>query len=171
MLAATVGFAGDPAGAGPSAGAAPSAQASSSELEASAERLRAAVEQAGAKLASLAAEYESASDRLAAATQRQLSAGGQAREQDTRANATRSRLEALARTAYKGNVSPTVTALLSGDPRALSDLARMQLAAGRTAVGGQSALADAPASRDRAEQAEAERRSPRTRTRPLGRRP
>ena len=119
-----------PAAASSGADARPASADASAEVE----RLRAEVDRVGALLAGQAQAYEQAEDELAALTNQQFAARS---DRDALADAeveSRSALQGLARAAYKGGMPPMVTALMSGDPRAVSSLAYVQRSVNR--VGG-----------------------------------
>lgn len=86
---------------------------------------------ASASLAAGGAAYEAAEQELQRLTQSQFAAGADHDALQGQAAASRDRLAGLARAAYKGGMPPVVTALLSGDPRAVSDLAYVQKSVNR----------------------------------------
>jgi hypothetical protein len=115
----------------PGAAAAAPATASSSSLQEQVQRLSAQIEAVGAELAKGALEYEAAEHRLAELTQRQFAARADSEALVTAEAQSRNALQGLARAAYKGGVPPMVTALLSGNPRAVSNLAYVQRSVNR----------------------------------------
>ena len=123
LLAATAG----PAAADPR-------PTSSKDASAEVDRLRAEVDRVGALLASQAAAYEQAEDELARLTNDQFAARSDKEALLDAEVESRAALQGLARAAYKGGLPPMVTALLSGDPRAVSSLAYVQRSVNR--VGG-----------------------------------
>jgi len=78
--------------------------------------------------------YEQAQDRLARLTQDRMAARAGAQSRRADAAASRASFGGHAREAYKGGVPPLVTALLSGDPRTVSDLAYVQRSVAGLAV-------------------------------------
>jgi hypothetical protein len=117
--------------------AAPRTASSTSEsesLKSQVTRLSAEIDRVSALLAQGAREYEQAEEELGSLTQQQFAARADrdallAAEADSR-----TALQGLARAAYKGGVPPMVTALLSGDPGALSQLAYVQRSVNRVGV-------------------------------------
>ncbi len=104
---------------------------SSSSVAAQVAALNASIERVGAELAQGAIAYEAAAQELARLTQQQFAAGADSDALREAATDSRSGLAGLARAAYKGGMPPAVTALLSGDPRAVSDLAYVQKSVNR----------------------------------------
>jgi predicted nucleic acid-binding Zn-ribbon protein len=124
------------------ASAAPPVTESSASLKAEIARINAEMSRVSGQLAEGARAYEEAEERLAVLTQQQFAATAD-REALVAAEAdSRSALQEMARAAYKGNLPPVLTALMSGSPRALSDLEYVQRSVNR-AGGTQSALTDA----------------------------
>jgi hypothetical protein len=78
------------------------------------------------ELARQAAAYEAAQDRSARLTQRQFDARDEVEERTRELAQSQASFDGLARAAYKGAVPPLVTALLSGDPGSVADLAYVQ---------------------------------------------
>jgi hypothetical protein len=115
---------------GPTAVAAESKPASAS-LAAQVAALNARIDQVSDELAADGAAYEAAEQELQRLTQSQFAAGADHDALQGQAAASRDRLAGLARAAYKGGMPPVVTALLSGDPRAVSDLAYVQKSVNR----------------------------------------
>ena len=111
--------------------AAPRAVETSTSLRAELEALSAEVEAVGVELARGAEAYDRAETELAELTQRQFSARADREALLAAETESRSALEGLARAAYKGGVPPMVTALLSGDPGAVSHLAYVQRSVNR----------------------------------------
>ncbi len=110
------------------------------------------VHRASDELARAAAAYEAAEALLARRTTEGFDAREDAEARRAATSASRSSRDGLARAAYKGGVPAIVTALLSGDPRLLSDLARVQRVVDAAGAGRRDVLA---AAQD--EQAQAER--------------
>jgi len=133
--AVLVATAGAPATAGPTSrtsGKAPSS--GTAAIAAQVAQLDRDVTRVSDELAAGAAAYEAAQGRLARLTQDAFAArdAAEAREADTAERA--SSLGGLARAAYKGGVPPLVTALMSGDPRLVADLAYVQRSVDHVAV-------------------------------------
>jgi hypothetical protein len=84
------------------------------------------VNRVSAALTAGVTRYEQAQDRLARLTQARMSARDDVEAREADAATSRASFGGLARSAYKGGVPPLVTALLSGDPRTVSDLAYVQ---------------------------------------------
>ena len=70
-----------------------------------------------------AAAYEAAQARSARLTQRQFAVRDEVEERSRALAQSQASFDGLARAAYKGSVPPLVTALLSGDPGSVADLA------------------------------------------------
>lgn len=115
----------------PGSAAAQSRPASSASLTAQVAALNAEIDRVGAELAAGAIAYEAAAQELDRLTQQQFAAGSEHDALRDAATNSRSKLAGLARTAYKGGMPPVMTALLSGDPRAVSDLAYVQKSVNR----------------------------------------
>ena len=109
----------------PTAVAAESKPASAS-LAAQVAALNARIVEVSDELAAGGAAYEAAEQELQRLHQSQFAAGADHDALQVQAAVSRDRLAGLARAAYKGEIPPVVTALLSGDPRAVSDLAYVQ---------------------------------------------
>jgi LAS superfamily LD-carboxypeptidase LdcB len=109
-------------------GAAPAtaAEAGSASLTQRAEQLQARIDEVGQQLATDAVAYEAAEDELAQLTRRQFAARSERDALRVATHEARQALHGLARSAYKGGAPPIMTALLSGDPGALSDLVYVQ---------------------------------------------
>ncbi len=116
---------GAPAAAG--AQSKPSAASLAAEVAA----LNARIDKVSDELAAGGAAYEAAEQELQQLTQSQFAAGADHDALQVAASVSRDRLAGLARAAYKGGMPPVVTALLSGDPRAVSDLAYVQKSVNR----------------------------------------
>ena len=104
---------------------------SAASVEAQVQRLQAEVDRVGEELAAGAVAYEAAEDQLARLTQQQFAAREDREALLVASDDARNALHGLARAAYKGGVPPVMTALLSGDPGALSDLAYVQRSVNR----------------------------------------
>jgi len=113
------------------AGAAPGGSAS---LAAQVKELNADIDRVGDELAEMAVAYEAATEELARLTQLQFAQGADSQELQAAADESRAALGEMARSAYKGGVSPVVSALMSGDPRMLSDLAYVRRSVNRLSV-------------------------------------
>jgi hypothetical protein len=110
---------------------APASAATSADLKKQVTQLSAEIDRAAAQLAQDAAAYEKAEDELARLTQQQFAARAD-REALLSAEAdSRTALSGLARAAYKGGMPPMLSALLSGDPGALGNLAYVQRSVNR----------------------------------------
>jgi hypothetical protein len=130
-----------PAAAAPAA-AAPRTATTSETLRQQVEQLNAQIERVSAQLAERAVEYESAEDALGRLTQQQFAARAD-REALAAAEAeSRDALQGLARAAYKGGVPPMVSALLSGEPGALGNLAYVQRSVNRAGASRSDATRD-----------------------------
>jgi peptidoglycan hydrolase CwlO-like protein len=112
-----------PAGAASVPAAAPVTSAS---IAAQVRALDQEVDRVGTALAAGVARYQQAQDRLARSTQDRMTARDEVEARQAEAQARRASFGGLARAAYKGGVPSLVTALLSGDPRTVSDLAYVQ---------------------------------------------
>ncbi len=121
------------AGATTPATAAP-AEPASTGLAARVAQLNRDITRVSDELAAGAVAYEKAADALARTTQAQFAARSDAEARTADADASRSSLDGLARAAYKGGIPPIVTALLSGDPRTVGDLAYVQRSVNRVGV-------------------------------------
>jgi hypothetical protein len=108
---------------GTPASAAPAGSASLAER---AEQLQARIDEVGVQLEADALAYEAAEDELALLTRRQFAAALGRDALVLASQDARHALHGLGRAAYKGGIPPVMTALLSGDPQALSDLAYVQ---------------------------------------------
>jgi hypothetical protein len=86
------------------------------------------------ELARQAAAYEVAQDRSARLTQRQFDSRDEVEERTRALAQSQASFGGLARAAYKGAVPPLVTALLSGDPGSVADLAYVQRSVERAGV-------------------------------------
>jgi len=118
----------------PGADAAPTPRAGSSSIAQQVDQLNAQIDRVGEELARGASEYEAASSELERLIQLQFASDA---DHDALQDATtdsRDLLAGLARSAYKGTMSPGVTALMSGDPRTLSDLAYVRKSVGHLGV-------------------------------------
>ncbi len=113
------------------AGAAPGGSAS---LATQVTELNADIDRVGDELAEMAVAYEAATEELARLTQLQFSQGADSQELQAAADESRDALGEMARSAYKGGVSPVVSALMSGEPRMLSDLAYVRRSVNRLSV-------------------------------------
>ena len=114
-----------PVSAGPADAATPARTAAGAPTDI-ADRVRQLdrdVNRVSVELARGAAAYEAAQARLARLTHDQFAARDDAEARAAQAAASRTARQELVRRAYKGAVPLMVTALLSGDPRAVSDLA------------------------------------------------
>jgi hypothetical protein len=120
VLAVTAGTA-LPAAAAPQV--VPVAPVTSAAVVAQVQALDREVTRVSAALTASVTAYEQAQDRLTRLTQDRMAARDAAEASSADAAASRASFDGLARAAYKGGVPPLVTALLSGDPRTVSDLA------------------------------------------------
>ncbi len=111
--------------------AATAAAETSTSVEQQVEQLRAEVDRVGQELEQGAVAYEQAEDELARLTQQQFAARADREALLDASDQARTALQGLARAAYKGGMPPMVTALLSGDPGAVSDLAYVQRSVNR----------------------------------------
>ncbi len=135
---------------GPAAGTAAAAEPASGTLRARVAALQAEVDRAGDRLAAGAGAYEAASRRLAVLTQQQFAVASELDRQDGLTSLSRSGVSALVRAAYKGGgLPPAVSALLSGDPRALADLDHLRRTVGDADTSRRTALADLTLTRSR----------------------
>ena len=112
--------------AGPAAAAPPAAPVPSERIAEQVRALDRQVNRVSAALTEGVRRYEQAQDRLARLTYERMAARDDAEALRTDAEASQASFDGLARAAYKGGVPPLVTALLSGDPRAVADLAYVQ---------------------------------------------
>ena len=103
--------------------AAPGEPVGSAQIAAQVRALDREVTRVSTALTAGVTRYEQAQDRLAVLTQDRLAARDDAEARQADAAASRASFDGLARAAYKGGVPPLVTALLSGDPRTVADLA------------------------------------------------
>jgi len=103
----------------------------SASVEQQVEQLRADVDRVGQELEQGAVAYEQAEAELARLTQQQFAARADREALLDASDQARGALQGLARAAYKGGMPPMVTALLTGDPGALSDLAYVQRSVNR----------------------------------------
>ena len=110
----------------PSSAAPPPAPLGSDRIAAQVRALDREVTRVSAALTAGVTRYEQAQDRLARLTQDRLAARDRVEARQADAAASRASRDGLARAAYKGGVPPLVAALLSGDPRTVSDLAYVQ---------------------------------------------
>ena len=124
LAAAAATPAATPAAAQPPAG-------TSASVEQQVEQLRAEVDRVGQELEQGARDYEQAETELARLTQRQFAVRADREALLDASDQARTALQGLARAAYKGGMPPMVTALLTGDPGALSDLAYVQRSVNR----------------------------------------
>ena len=113
------------------ASAAPRTAETSTSLKKQVAQLKAEMDRVSAQLAERAEAYEKAEDELGVLTQTQFAARADREELLAAEAESRDRLQGLARAAYKGGVPPMVTALLSGDPGALGNLAYVQRSVNR----------------------------------------
>jgi LAS superfamily LD-carboxypeptidase LdcB len=113
---------------------APASAESSQSLKQQVARLSAEIDRVGAQLAKDAKAYEDAETALGALTQQQFAARADREALLAATQDSRTALQGLARAAYKGGVPPMVTALLSGDPGAVSQLAYVQRSVNRIGV-------------------------------------
>ena len=111
---------------GPVIGGGPASAAGSASLAERAEQLQARIDEVGKQLEADALAYEAAEDELALLTRQQFAARSDRDALLVASEDARHALHGLARAAYKGEVPPVMAALLTGDPRALSDLAYVQ---------------------------------------------
>jgi hypothetical protein len=157
-------------GPAPAAAAPPRAESSAS-LSRQVERLRADIDRVGAELAAQASAYEAAEQELAELTQRQFAARADSEALQAAEADTRDALHGLARSAYKGGMPPMVTAILSGNPRVVSDLAYVQRSVNRLGAARGDLVADLVAQQAGAgralEQSDVLRREALTRTQAL----
>jgi D-alanyl-D-alanine carboxypeptidase len=116
------------------AGTAAAGPGSSGSLAAQVKQLNADIDRVGDELAEMAVAYEAASEELARLTQLQFAQGTDSQELQEAADESRAALGEMARAAYKGGVPPVVTAIMSGDPRMLSDLAYVRRSVNRLSV-------------------------------------
>ena len=112
------------------ASAAPRTESSAS-LKRQVAQLSAEIDRVAAQLAERAKAYEAAEDELGVLTQKQFAARADREELLAAELESRNALQGLARAAYKGGVPPMVTALLTGDPGALGNLAYVQRSVNR----------------------------------------
>ena len=112
--------------ASPVAAAPPAGRVTSAQIAAQVRALDAEVTRVSAALSDGVTRYEQAQDRLARLTHDRMAARDDAEARHADATASRASFGGLARSAYKGGVPPLVTALLSGDPRTVADLAYVQ---------------------------------------------
>lgn len=115
-------------------GPAAAATSSSESLTQRVAQLSAEIDRVGAQLAEDAQAYEEAETALGSVTQQQFAARADRDALVAAETESRTALQGLARAAYKGGVPPMVTALLSGDPGALSQLAYVQRSVNRVGV-------------------------------------
>ena len=104
----------------------PAAPTTSAAVAAQVRALDREVNRVSAALAASVTRYEQTRDRLARLTRERMAARDAAEARQADAAASRASFDGLARAAYKGSVPPLVAALLSGDPRTVSDLAYVQ---------------------------------------------
>ncbi|MEX2289253.1 MAG: M15 family metallopeptidase [Mycobacteriales bacterium] len=104
---------------------------SSASLKEQVAALDAEIERVAVQLAEGATAYDAAEDALARLTQEQFAARADREELLAAEADSRGALSGLARAAYKGGMPPMVTALLSGEPRAVSHLAYVQRSVNR----------------------------------------
>ena len=142
--------------AGPAAARTSSASGSTA-LAADVEALRQAVDRAADRLTEGTAAYEEAVARFEAVTQEQWSAERTLQIVQQDGARARSRVDAIARAAYKGGLPAGLSAVLSADPRALSDLAHLRASLGSAAASGASALEQLDEERARGDELVAER--------------
>ncbi len=121
VLAAVLGTS-SPVAAAPPAPARPTSASIADQVR----ELDREVTRVSAALTAGVARYEQAQDRLRQLTQDRVAARATAEARQADAAASRASFGGLARAAYKGGVPPLVAALLSGDPRSMSDLAYVQ---------------------------------------------
>jgi D-alanyl-D-alanine carboxypeptidase len=123
-------------GVAPAAAAAPAPAATggSASLAEQVDQLNARIERVGDELARGAIEYEAAAGELDRLVQLQFASDADHDALEDATTDSRDLLAGLARSAYKGTMSPGVTALMSGDPRALSDLAYVRKSVGHLGV-------------------------------------
>lgn len=95
---------------------------SSAALKNEVAALNAQIERVAVQLAQSATAYDEAEEELARLTQRQFAARADRDQLVADEADSRTALHGLARAAYKGGMPPMVTALLSGEPRMVSDL-------------------------------------------------
>lgn len=117
--------------AGATAPGSPAAAETAASVEQQVEQLQAEVDRVGQELEQGAAAYEQAEADLARLTQLQFAARADREALLDASDEARGALQGLARAAYKGGVPPMVTALLTGDPGAVSDLAYVQRSVNR----------------------------------------
>jgi len=115
----------------PVAAAPRTATSTSDTLKQQVARLSAEIDRVGAQLAKDAEAFEEAETALGSVTQQQFAARADRDALLAAETQSRTALQGLARAAYKGGVPPMVTALLTGDPGALSDLAYVQRSVNR----------------------------------------
>jgi len=113
--------------------------AGSASLTQRAAQLQARIDEVGKHLEVDARAYEAAEDELALLTRKQFAARSDRDALLVASQDARQALHGLARAAYKGGTPPIMTAWLTGDPRAVSDLLYVQkslnrLGASRTDV-------------------------------------
>ncbi len=126
------------------------AEPASGSLRARVAALQAEVDAAGSDLEAGARAYEQAAGRLAVLTQQQFAVQDDLEHQQTVSVQTQSGVDALVRAAYKGQgLPPTLAAIMSGDPRALSDLARLRAAVDSVDTSRRAALGDLTRARSR----------------------
>ena len=116
-------------------GAAPVAPVAASESSASLQRqsdaLNARIAKVSDELAAGAAAYEKAQAQFQALTQGQFEARSEVDLLDVQSAAARGSINELARAAYKGGVPPVVSALLTGNPGSVGQLAYVQRSVNR----------------------------------------
>ncbi len=110
------------------------ATSTSDSLKQQVAQLSAEIDRVGAELARDAKAYEEAETALGSVTQQQFAARADRDALVAAETQSRTALQGLARAAYKGGLPPMVTALLSGDPGALSQLAYVQRSVNRVGV-------------------------------------
>jgi hypothetical protein len=122
--------------------AAPRTATTAETLKQQVAELNAEISRVSIKLAEGAKAYEAAEDALGRLTQQQFAARAD-RDALVAAEAdSRTALQGLARAAYKGGVPPMVSALLSGDPGALGNLAYVQRSVNRVGAARHDATRD-----------------------------
>ncbi len=113
---------------------APVAAQTSESLKQQVAELSAEIDRVGTQLAKDAAAFEKAETALGSVTQQQFAARADRDALLAAEVQSRTALQGLARAAYKGGLPPMVSALLSGDPGALSQLAYVQRSVNRVGM-------------------------------------
>ncbi|HUR50559.1 MAG TPA: M15 family metallopeptidase [Mycobacteriales bacterium] len=97
--------------------------------------LRADVTRTGDRLAAATLAWEQGQTRLGVLVQRRIGTTREAERLQVAAQAAQKRVASLANSLYRNPVDPMVTAVMSGEPRAVSDITMMRRALGQTGMG------------------------------------